>query len=245
MSDINILVAVVFDDALEGGVNVLHRLLARSTGLKLQVYRGWKRTAISGPKAGERLALGFNLVEGVATGLRSSLLITEQSELRFRFRPPVASQAWTKLDLPDRSPMGFTGPKAVWDIFMSLVPLGHPSRLPESKRFGVFELLCTSLSYSSTEDAIANLLNECCPDLPDIGAWGIANTVPFRPLTVDEEWRAARSFVFWADPGRLRETWYQYVFTTTSASPAVEVPLRGVHYGSLTIHKAETPGWAR
>jgi hypothetical protein len=60
---------------------------------------------------------------------------------------------------------------------------------------------------------ISSVLNRLCAGLLRSGTWGYADVLPFRGLSLSEEWAVALTSLLWIEPPTAAEGNHQYVFS--------------------------------
>lgn len=218
MNTTNLLLLIFLIDVRSEGLRASERLLASARDVKLMFFSDLQRHALSGRQAIARLSRGFNLVEGCATVSVSADPKKGPLRLNIRYRPALSSKAWTKIGFPDVNgvpleeryeltrqflhPLEDQHKFKLLRLFLTLAKFEHPSRLQEDKVSGVVELLCHDYPKQGTvEETIIQCLLRCCPEILRSNAWGVADEVPFRQLTIEEEWETAETVALWGAVG--------------------------------------------
>ncbi len=65
---------------------------------------------------------------------------------------------------------------------------------------------------------------------------GYADIVPFRDLSLEEEWEVAKTDVLRANLATTADAQHQYLFLVSGAKPSVPVPKQSVREGLLTLY---------
>ena len=237
MTEINLLFRLYFEESKQEGLIALQRVLARAVSADLSIFGGTSRRQVSGLAAQMHVPEPFNVLEGVLMfgGAEGS---TPQTEIDVRYRPAISSRLWRKLQIPDPSTSNLIQDPETFQFFLSLIGFEKPAIASGANNAAVLELLCCSISVETTlEKTVAVWLMRLCPELVSRDLWGYADLIPFRQLSVEEEWRVARTDLLWADLAVTSDATHQYLLCSNNSKPSVAVPETGVREGPLTIYK--------
>lgn len=203
MTATNLLLTVFFDESKADGGSIFRRLIERSSDCLLTLYAEGNKQP-SSPSAfcaGDR----FNIAE--------LLMKYDSRELRARYRPSVASSFWAPLSRPSDLDILDKQNHELFQLFLTLSKLSRPGVSTQSRNRGVVEFLWRDVTPSDRlEDTISSVLNSLCAGLLRSGTWGYADPVPFRGLTLNEEWAAALTGLLWIEPPTAAEGNHQYSF---------------------------------
>lgn len=243
MDETNLLLIIYCDDKRGECVRALNGLLERASDAELAIYANGKRHVRVGAEAIDGVPLSFNIVEGRISVPSPIGSVKDYRKLEIRYRPAASSKAWAPLPGLDPTGIRSIDEQTIWNMFMSLRPFEHKSHV-QAKHFGCLEVFGRSLPKpSANEEGVSDFLHWTCPELVRCNLWGIADYLPFRNLTLQEEWEAAQGPLLWSDLSVIKDSWHQYLFKTEGTSPATQLPNTGVTCGPLTIYKLERPRW--
>lgn len=204
MTATNLLLTIFFDESKADGRSAFRSLIARSSNCVLTLYAEGNKQP-SSPTAFSA-ADRFNIAE--------SLMKYDSRELRARYRPSVTSSFWaaplsraSDLDALDKQS------HELFQLFLTLSKLSRPGVSEQARNRGAVELLwCDVTASDRLEDTISSVLNSLCAGLLRSGTWGYADPVPFRGLTLNEEWAVALTSLLWIEPPTAAEGNHQYSF---------------------------------
>lgn len=203
MTATDLLLTIFFNESKVDGWSAFRELITRSRGCVLTIYAdGNKKTSSSTMfHAADR----FNIAE--------SVLQYDSRELCVRYRPSVASPHWSPILPTSNINVLDKTSHELFQLFLTLSKLSRPGVSREARTRGVVELLCRGIKSShGLEHAISSTLNTLCAELVCSGTWGYADPVPFRGLSLNEEWAVALTSVLWIDPPTAAEGNHQYSF---------------------------------
>lgn len=247
MRPLNLLLETYIDESDNEGLAALLGMLSKAQDAQLHVSAGGRKSSGAlGKQLIEVISKPFNVVEGnliVGTDPRNTRRID------IRYRPAIRSQMWARLELTsdravlrDRAASVQSG--AALEDFQFLLSLGSFERAAHKSHtiaVAVLEALHYSVFPADTiERTILQAIEFGYPDILKQRIWGYANVIPFRGLSLGEEWEAARGSLFWADLALSRNSEHQYLFTTPGAEPRVPVPAVGVSEGALSIYRLDS-----
>lgn len=241
MNVVNLLVEIFLQERNEEGFRALVDLLRRGTGTVMTVYADGKEAMLKGEEAVRRIGeKPFNIIEAsLEVDYRPGL----HARLQLRYRPPVSSKTWAHLEAPDptqqlklRSEREYEALK----ISLSLLSLDHSSAPSASRTRGAFQFLCHSVPLSGTIEAtIFEVITGICPELMQCEFWGIADPVPFRGISPEDEWGIARTMTMWREFSDLQHVHFNYLLTTANSDLEIPRPKGGVSQGGTTIYRIE------
>ncbi len=232
MSTLNLLVRVYFEEHSQEGLAAVRALLERSENAHLTVYSRNRRTQMDARSFIEA-AQRFNIVEGK---------IDPDLEIKFRYRPAPSSIVWSGIsDIPSPHKVISSDEHEIFTLFLTLLKFERHKIDPSIKNSAVFEFLCKVEDPGKTiEETISRQLVNLCSDLL-FGAWGYADIIPFRQLSLEEEWSIARTDLLWLDLSVTADAVHQYLFFTAGTQPPVKVPENGVSAGPLRVFRLPGP----
>lgn len=249
MSESNLLVSIFFNEAADEGIVTLRRLVSAAEKAQLLVFAGGGKQRILGEATGLRIPDAFNLLEcelETSTGVQTS-------RLHVRYRPAISSKTWARLEIPPdpallmgkASEINSKNEADNFQLLLSLRSLEKACDRTGTAAGAVFEALHHSVPPTATvEEAVLRCFKTSYPEMLEREIWGYANAIPFRSLTVGEEWEAAIAAALWADPAVSQNAEFQYLFATAGAQPRVTVPKTGLSEGGLTVYRLRSPSWS-
>jgi hypothetical protein len=244
MSDINLLLSVYFEEKNEEGLHVMRHLLAAADDLQLTVCAAGMKQRHLGEDAVARISKPFNFIEGALTVRDPGGMSTRRLDVRYR--PAVSSTTWAKLDLSFDPTSLMEAASRIhskeeaedFQFLLSLKSFEGVSRKGNAVNAAVFEALHHSIPSADTiEKTILQSFESVYPEMLNRQAWGYSNVVPFRNLSISEEWEAAGGEILWADLAISQDAEHQYLFATQGTQPKVVVPPVGVREGELTVYR--------
>jgi hypothetical protein len=243
MNEMNLLVNSYYPEQNEEGLATLRRLVSSANDVQLVVFAQGSMQKATKKDVDVRISAQFNLIEG-------SLVVRQDGtgtrRLDIRYRPAVSSKTWENINLPSErdflrdATSRVRSPKEVEDyqLLLSLKSFESASRREKTDFMAVFEICHHSIeSADSAEVVILNSFRNTCPEMLRREIWGHASFIPFRTLSVGEEWEAAAGMIFWSDLTVLKGVQHQYLFVSQSASPKLTRPSDGTRVGELTIYR--------
>ena len=228
----NILFRLYFEESNAEGVQVLCAVSNRSQEVILKFPLEPDRSAGSRDTANRALADCFQLVEGT--------LVAESPPLiEIRYRPSLSSKTWANSSsVPNVLPGMSKKEHQQFQLLLSFKSFERAARAKGLLKTAVLELLCHSVPESITpEMTIYTCLQKTCPEILDQQLWGYADIVPFRQLSVKQEWEVARTDTFWSDLSETSMAQHQYLLLTPGGEPKVVIPASRVTHGRLALHK--------
>lgn len=132
-----------------------------------------------------------------------------------------------------------------FQFLLSLFSLESSSGKHDTADVAIFEAFHYSLAPADTvEKILIRAFEDHYPEMLQCQIWGYADIVPFRDLSLDEEWQGALTDVLWADLSVTKDSLHQYLFGTPGAKPKVALPSTAAKEGNLTIYRLPPPVWA-
>src|SRR6266568_4091747 len=244
MNPINLFLEIYCEEKKEQGLVALRRLLSQTQEAELTVFsvdqwqRHDKETGVV------RISRPFNVVQGTLRFGDQNARVPH-GVIDVRYRPAISSKIWANLDFSmDRSTLDQMATRIssesdheTFEFQLSLKSFEGSSRSRGSMNMAVFEALCHSVSSAdSFGKTLLKTLGEICPELLAQPCWGYADIVPFRDLSLEEEWEVARTGVLWADLAATADVQHQHLFIVSGAKPSVPVPNQSVREGLLTLY---------
>lgn len=231
MSTLNLLAAVYFEESSEEGLMAVKKLLQNNENAQLTVYARNSREQLN-KKAFMQGAQGFNMVEGE---------LEPDRKIRFRYRPAPSSNVWARIAAsPSPYEVLSADDHEVFTLSLMLTKFERPGIAPSIKNSAVFEFLCSVEHPGRTiEETISTQIVRFCSNLLS-KAWGYADVIPFRQLSLEEEWSIARTDLLWLDLSVTADAVHQYLFFTAGTQPPVKVPENGVSEGQLRVYRLPT-----
>jgi hypothetical protein len=236
MSNINLLLSIYFEEKNDEGLDVLKMLLSDADDSLVTVFGSGKRYQLRAKDLGAT-AEHFNLVQGK--------VMRPDGEIRFRYRPATSSSVWSKPGFPDPVAVTSEDEHEIFQLFLTLTKFSNTGLSAEIRDSAVFELLIPTVVSVTMEHTISECLIGFCLEILATRAWGYADAVPFRGLSVEEEWSAAKSDVLWLDLSVTGDSEHQYMFTSPGAKPKVPVPTVGVREKELVVYRLLPPRWRK
>jgi hypothetical protein len=184
----------------------------------------------------------YNLIEGtgtVSTGQLGSV------QVDFRYRPAVSATGWQVLEpivpswVTDIEPriQAAGGPDG-FRFLLTLTSLQQSSIHYKRGEWAVFQGLYHSISMNETiAEKIRCLLEYTCPVVTGHSAWGYANVVPFRDLSVAEEWKISVATSLLSDLSRSQQKEHHYLFAAHDAKPPVPLPDNAIVVNDIIIYE--------
>ena len=241
MSETNLLVRIYSEEGNGEGISTLRRLFSAAEDLELVVFTGGRKHKSSGSQAIAHISQPFNLVEG-ALKIRGR---RAKTRLDIRYRPAISSSLWDKLDLTVDEPSLQAAVSEVhskmesedFQFLLSLKSFESASCKSNNTNVAVLEALHYSIPLAETpEKTILRSFENSFPELLDREMWGYADVVPFRSLSISQEWEAAVADTLWPDLSISADAQHQYVFTTSRVKTLVKLPAKFTQEKQLTIY---------
>jgi hypothetical protein len=227
MNSRQLLVRLFFEEHSEEGLNMLRKMCTVAKGADLTIYarnsrvRQHREQFISATPQ-------FNIVEGE---------VYIDGGIRIRYRPAVSSAVWADIVFEMPSHVTSSEQHELVQLFLTLLKFQHPTIDQSSKSSAVFEFLCPVENVGDRiEETISAYVARFCPDLL-AAAWGYADIVPFRQLSLEEEWSIARTDLLWLDVSVTEGAEHQYLFCSSEAQPPVRHPDKPAYKSTLSIFK--------
>jgi hypothetical protein len=227
MTSTNLLLIIFFDERKEEGPAMLRKLLSAADNAEMTFFVHGRTEGSSADAALARISSTFNFVEGTLTIHARS---ADEAKLNVRYRPSILSKAWAQLDLPSDPAALMDSASRVhsrkegedFQLLLSLTSFDSASRKHRTGTSAVFEALHHSVPQQKTiEKTILRSFKDAYPEMLKRKIWGYADAVPWRPLSITEEWEAAKGAIFWSDLAISKDAWHQYLFVSKGAQPKV------------------------
>ena len=203
MTATSLLLTIFFDETKADGWSVLRELITDSRDCVITIYAQGNKETLSSRQFGA--VDRFNIAE--------SVMQHDSGELWVRYRPAVASPRWSRIAPASNINVGDKANHELFQLFLTLSKLSRPGVSTASRTRGVVELLYRDITSSGgLEYAISSTLRSLCSELLRSGTWGFADPVPFRGLSLNEEWAVALTSALWIDPPTAAEGNHQYSF---------------------------------
>lgn len=250
LDQIDLLLSIFFEERNEEGLKAAKMRLDSAAKVQLSVFRGGSKQRLLAGDIAASIAAPFNLLEGVldARDENGSL-----GKLYIRYRPAISSRSWAELGAPfdpevlteAASRVSSKEEAESFQFFLSLCSFENASRKANNINAAVFEVLHHSVVPAGNDEAtILRTFQGSYPEMLKAPIWGFADFLPFRDLSLEEEWDAAAASTLWPDLSVSRDAFHQYMFAAPGSEPKVAVASNGVREGNLTIYRLSPPAWA-
>lgn len=244
MNRVNLLVNTYFYEKNEEGIATLKSLISDADTARLTIFTQGAKGQFGREDGVLRIAEPFNLIEG---NLEIRQNMGEIGRVDIRYRPSISSKTWPRISLPSDPELLMKvasrahAPKDAdeFQLLLSLKSFETASLREKRGSTAVFEALYYSIPLSdSVEETILNLFRTTFRKLLEFEIWGHASLIPFRLLSIAEEWEAAAGMILWANLTILEGVHHQYLFVSRKVPlPKLSVPYKLLCQAELDVYR--------